>query len=83
MLQPFADAHRIYHVIEPALRAPSVYNTQPWSFRIVADDRIELRASAGGETGTGPAPGDGTCCCIPPRRDRGPGSTRSAAARPC
>lgn len=55
MLQPFADAHRIYHVIEPALRAPSVSNTQPWSFRIVADDRIELRASAGagGEGGPG------------------------------
>ena len=55
MLQPFADAHRIYHLIEPALRAPSVSNTQPWSFRIVADDRIELRASAGagGEGGPG------------------------------
>jgi hypothetical protein len=55
MLQPFADAHRIHHVIEPALRAPSVSNTQPWSFRIVADDRIELRASAGagGEGGPG------------------------------
>ena len=47
MLKPFADAHSIYHVIEPALRAPSVYNTQPWSFRIVADDRIELRANVG------------------------------------
>ena len=57
MLQPFADAHRIYHLIEPALRAPSVYNTQPWSFRITADDRIELRASTGGGDGDGPGPG--------------------------
>ena len=57
MLQPFADAHRIYHVIEPALRAPSVYNTQPWSFRITADDRIELRASPGGGDGDGPGAG--------------------------
>ena len=56
MLKPFADAHSIYHVIEPALRAPSVYNTQPWSFRIVADDRIELRASAG-DDGGGPEHG--------------------------
>jgi nitroreductase len=57
MLQPFADAHRIYHVIEPALRAPSVHNTQPWSFRIAADDRIELRASAGVKGGDGDGPG--------------------------
>ncbi|MGO9781828.1 MAG: hypothetical protein ACLPKE_07860 [Streptosporangiaceae bacterium] len=45
MPKPFADASSIYHVIEPALWAPSVYNTQPWSFRITADDRIELRAN--------------------------------------
>ena len=59
MLQPFADAHRIYHVIEPALRAPSVSNTQPWSFRIVADDRIELRASASASAGAGGEGGPG------------------------
>ena len=55
MLKPFADAHSTYHVIEPALRAPSVYNTQPWSFRIVADDRIELRAKV--DDGDGPGCG--------------------------
>ena len=54
MLKPFGDARSIYHVVEPALRAPSVYNTQPWSFRIIADDRIELRASDGdGDDGSG------------------------------
>jgi hypothetical protein len=57
MVKPFADAHSIYHVIEPALRAPSVYNTQPWSFRIVADDRIELRANVGDDDGDGPGCG--------------------------
>ncbi len=55
MLKPFADAHSTYHVIESALRAPSVYNTQPWSFRIVADDRIELRAKV--DDGDGPGCG--------------------------
>jgi nitroreductase len=81
MLKPFADAHSIYHVIEPALRAPSVYNTQPWSFRIVADDRIELRASAG-DDGGGPNMAAGICCSILPPPGPGPVSTRSAAGRP-
>jgi nitroreductase len=45
MLKPFADARSIYDVIEPALWAPSIHNSQPWSFRITADDRIELRAN--------------------------------------
>jgi nitroreductase len=56
MLKPFADARSIYHVIEAPLRAPSVYNTQPWSFRIVADDRVELRARADVD-GDGPGHG--------------------------
>ena len=51
MLKPFADARSIYHVIEPALWAPSVYNSQPWSFRITADDRIELRANVSDSAG--------------------------------
>lgn len=37
---PMAPAHR---VIELALTAPSVHNTQPWLWRVV-DDRIELYA---------------------------------------
>ena len=51
MLKPFADARSIYHVIEPAMWAPSVYNSQPWSFRIIADDRIELRANVSDSAG--------------------------------
>jgi hypothetical protein len=51
MPKPFADARSIYHVIEPALWAPSVYNSQPWSFRITADDRIELRANVSDSAG--------------------------------
>lgn len=31
-------------VIELACRAPSVHNTQPWRWRLVGDDAIELRA---------------------------------------
>ena len=51
MPKPFADARSIYHVIDPALWAPSVYNSQPWSFRITADDRIELRANVSDSAG--------------------------------
>ena len=51
MPKPFADARSIHHVIEPALWAPSVYNSQPWSFRITADDRIELRANVSDSAG--------------------------------
>ena len=51
MPKPFADARSIYHVIEPALWAPSVYNSQPWSFRITGDDRIELRANVSDSSG--------------------------------
>src|SRR5450631_2889752 len=51
MPKPFADARSIYHVIEPALWAPSVYNSQPWSFRITTDDRIELRANVSDSAG--------------------------------
>ena len=85
MLKPFGDARSIYHVVEPALRAPSVYNTQPWSFRIIADDRIELRANVGdgGDgDGSGSGWGDGTCCCMLPLPGRGPANTRSAAGPP-
>jgi hypothetical protein len=51
MPKPFADARSIYHVIEPALWAPSVFNSQPWSFRITTDDRIELRANVSDNAG--------------------------------
>ena len=47
MLSPFTDERSLYRIIRAAQRAPSVYNTQPWSFWITADDRIELRANMG------------------------------------
>jgi nitroreductase len=47
MLMPFADEDSIYRLLEPVQRAPSVHNIQPWFFRIVADDRIDLCARFG------------------------------------
>jgi nitroreductase len=51
MLKPFADDQHIFQIIRIAQRAPSVFNTQPWSFWICADDRIELRPHFAGEPG--------------------------------
>ena len=36
-----ADIERLINAVKAA---PSVLNTQPWLFQIVADDRINLRA---------------------------------------
>ena len=47
MYRPFANADSIFRLLEPVQRAPSVFNTQPWWFRILADDRIELCARIG------------------------------------
>src|ERR1039457_4332783 len=41
MYDPVADIERL---IDAAKAAPSVLNTQPWLFQIVANDRINLRA---------------------------------------
>ena len=41
----------IERIVEAAQHAPSIFNSQPWSFRICADDRIELRANLGGKDG--------------------------------
>ena len=43
MLSPFTD-DSITRLLRAVQRAPSVRESQPWSFRIVAGDRIELRA---------------------------------------
>jgi nitroreductase len=45
MLSPFTDDHSLFRIIRAAQRAPSVHNTQPWSFWVRADDRIDLRAN--------------------------------------
>jgi nitroreductase len=47
MLKPFATEDSVYRLLEPVQRAPSVHNTQPWYFRIVADDRIDICARFG------------------------------------
>ena len=41
MYDPVADIDRL---MDAARAAPSVLNTQPWLFQIVASDRISLRA---------------------------------------
>jgi nitroreductase len=45
MLSPFADKDSILRLLGAVQRAPSVRESQPWSFRIVASDRLELRAN--------------------------------------
>jgi hypothetical protein len=45
MLIPFADTDSILRLLSAVQRAPSVRESQPWSFRIVASDRLELRAN--------------------------------------
>jgi hypothetical protein len=45
MLIPFADEYSVIRLLRTVQWAPSVRESQPWSFRIVAADRIELRAN--------------------------------------
>ena len=45
--QPFASADSTFRLLELVQHAPSVFNTQPWWFRIRADDRIDLCARIG------------------------------------
>jgi hypothetical protein len=47
MLKPFADEDSVYQLLKPVQLAPSVHNTQPWYFRIAADDRIDICARFG------------------------------------
>jgi hypothetical protein len=51
MWEPFADAASIERIAETVQKAPSVFNTQPWSLRIVGADRMELRANLGERDG--------------------------------
>lgn len=60
MLNLLTDEDSIFRLLEPVVRAPSVHNIQPWWFRIVADDRIDLCGRFGGTSadennGTGAA----------------------------
>jgi hypothetical protein len=47
MYKPFAHADSTFRLLEPVQQAPSVLNTQPWWFRILADDRLEVCARVG------------------------------------
>jgi nitroreductase len=47
MYKPFANADSTFRLLEPVQRAPSVFNTQPWWFRILADDRLDVCARVG------------------------------------
>ena len=47
MWDPFANPDSIDRIAEAVQKAPSAFNVQPWSLRICADDRIELRANLG------------------------------------
>ena len=47
MLKPFANQASICRLLGPVQQAPSVHNIQPWYFRIVADDRIDICARFG------------------------------------
>ena len=53
MLTPFADEDSVYRLLEPVQRAPSVHNTQPWYFRIAAEDRIDICARFGDRADAG------------------------------
>jgi hypothetical protein len=47
MYKPFAHADSTFRLLEPVQQAPSVLNTQPWWFRILADDRLDVCARVG------------------------------------
>jgi nitroreductase len=44
MWDPIEDIRRI---VDAAQTAPSVFNAQPWAFRVVAADRVEMHANFG------------------------------------
>jgi len=47
MLKLLANDGILRRIIESAAAAPSIHNTQPWQFRVVADDLLEVRADPG------------------------------------
>jgi nitroreductase len=47
MYRPLADDGMVRQLVEAAAAAPSIHNTQPWRFRVVGDDLIEVRADPG------------------------------------
>jgi nitroreductase len=47
MYRPLADDGIARRLVEAAAAAPSIHNTQPWRFRIVGGDLMEVRADPG------------------------------------
>jgi nitroreductase len=44
MYRPLADDGVVRRIVAAAAAAPSIHNTQPWRFRVVADDLMELHS---------------------------------------
>jgi nitroreductase len=44
MLKILANEGILRRIVESAAAAPSIHNTQPWQFTVVADDLLEVRA---------------------------------------
>jgi Nitroreductase family len=44
MLKVLANDGILRRIVESAAAAPSIHNTQPWQFTVVADDLLEVRA---------------------------------------
>jgi nitroreductase len=42
MYRPLADDGNVRRIVEAAAAAPSIHNTQPWRFRVVGDDLMEV-----------------------------------------
>src|SRR6266851_5677370 len=47
MLKLLANDGILRRIVESAAAAPSIHNTQPWQFTVVADDLLEVRADPG------------------------------------
>src|SRR5438045_2620859 len=44
MYRPLADDGIVRRIVAAAAAAPSIHNTQPWRFRIVGDDLMEVHS---------------------------------------
>jgi nitroreductase len=47
MYRPLADDGVVRRIVEAAAAAPSIHNTQPWRFRVIGGDLIEVHGDPG------------------------------------